>query len=214
MDKNTLGYSAILGIKEDAKLTTNQYAKAASIESPLLLSLFPGTIGGLTCGIDPLGHTVLKGDRLLRLGTIFYLSYLIFEYPQNLALQKFPVGKWMRFVVTPANPAIALTRFPSINIFLWSIALLCHAACKNFAELFVVRAILGACEGSITAGLLLSSSMFYTRTEQTLRIGYWCEFVPSLSEHQGLIEYPSVLMNGAGENCVPTVHGVSPNSTR
>ena len=39
--------------------------------------------------------------RLLRLGTIFYLGYLIFEYPQNLALQRFPVGKWMRFVVTP-----------------------------------------------------------------------------------------------------------------
>lgn len=32
------------------------------------------------------------------LGTIFYISYLVFEYPQNLALQRFPVGKWMRFV--------------------------------------------------------------------------------------------------------------------
>ena len=30
------------------------------------------------------------------LGTIFYLSYLIFEYPQNIALQRLPVGKWMR----------------------------------------------------------------------------------------------------------------------
>ena len=34
-----------------------------------------------------------------RLGTIFYLSYLVFEYPQNLALQRFPVGKWMRCVL-------------------------------------------------------------------------------------------------------------------
>ena len=53
---------------------------------------------------------------------------------------------------------------------------MCHAACKNFAGLFVVRVLLGACEGSITAGFLLTSSMFYTRKEQTLRIGYWCEF--------------------------------------
>jgi MFS transporter, ACS family, allantoate permease len=30
------------------------------------------------------------------LSTIFYLSYLLFEYPQNLALQRFPVGRWMR----------------------------------------------------------------------------------------------------------------------
>lgn len=165
---------------------------------------------GLPAISIPLAIQYLTGFWLLRLGTIFYLSYLIFEYPQNLALQKYPVGKWMRFVVTPTNPAIALTRVPSINILLWSIALLCHAACKNFAELFVVRAILGACEGSITAGLLLSSSMFYTRTEQTLRIGYWCKFVLSLSGHQGLIEHLSVLMNGTGENRVVTVHGVRP----
>ena len=30
------------------------------------------------------------------LGTIFYLSFLVFQYPQNLALQYLPVGKWMR----------------------------------------------------------------------------------------------------------------------
>jgi hypothetical protein len=41
---------------------------------------------------------------MLRLGTIFYLSYLAFEYPQNLALQRFPVGKWM-----------------SLNIFVWAV---------------------------------------------------------------------------------------------
>ncbi|THV06902.1 MFS general substrate transporter [Dendrothele bispora CBS 962.96] len=117
MDKTTLGSAAILGIREDNNLTTNQYNW---------------------------------------LGTIFYLSYLVFEYPQNLALQRFPVGKWM-----------------SVNIFIWSIALCCHAACHNFAGLFAVRLILGMCEGSITAGFMIVSSMFYTRTEQTLRVGYW-----------------------------------------
>lgn len=62
----------------------------------------------------------------------------------------------------------------SLNIFVWGIALCCHAACRNFAGLFVVRLILGMCEGSITAGFMIVSSMFYTRTEQTLRVGYWC----------------------------------------
>ncbi|KAG2144010.1 MFS general substrate transporter [Suillus cothurnatus] len=90
------------------------------------------------------------------LGTVFYLSYLLFEFPQNLALQKFPVGICI-----------------SINIFVWAVALACHAACKSFTGLLVVRMLLGACEGSITAGFLIVSSMFYTRTEQTLRVGYW-----------------------------------------
>ncbi|KAJ4475566.1 major facilitator superfamily domain-containing protein [Lentinula aciculospora] len=117
MDKTTLGYAAILGMNEEANLTTDQYNW---------------------------------------LGTIFYLSYLVFEYPQNLALQRFPVGKWM-----------------SINIFVWSVALCSHAACKSFGGLFAARFILGICEGSITAGFMIVSSMFYTRKEQTLRVGYW-----------------------------------------
>ncbi|KAH7880069.1 MFS general substrate transporter [Lentinula edodes] len=117
MDKTTLGYAAILGMKYEAHLTTDQYNW---------------------------------------LGTIFYLSYLVFEYPQNLALQRFPVGKWM-----------------SINIFVWSVALCSHAACKSFGGLFAARFILGICEGSITAGFMIVSSMFYTRKEQTLRVGYW-----------------------------------------
>ena len=62
----------------------------------------------------------------------------------------------------------------SLNIFIWGVVLCCHAACKNFAGLFVVRLFLGICEGSITAGFLIVSSMFYTRKEHTARVGYWC----------------------------------------
>ena len=35
----------------------------------------------------------------------------------------------------------------SINIFVWAVALLSHAACKSFGALFAVRFILGMCEG-------------------------------------------------------------------
>jgi len=63
----------------------------------------------------------------------------------------------------------------SCNITVWAVALGAHAACKNFADLFVVRLVLGACEGSITAGFLIVTSMFYTRNEQTIRVGWWCE---------------------------------------
>jgi hypothetical protein len=41
------------------------------------------------------------------------------------------VGKWM-----------------AINIFVWAIALMSHAACKSFGALFAVRFILGLCEGT------------------------------------------------------------------
>ena len=65
--------------------------------------------------------------------------------------------------------------FSSLNIFIWGVALCCHAACKNFASLFAVRLVLGICEGSIMSGFLIVSSMFYTRSEQTARVGYFCK---------------------------------------
>jgi len=95
-DKITLGQSAVLGI---------MYAFFyISCITPNLPFLFwrPGA------------H--LTQNQFNWLGTIFYLSYLAFEvgsnlcficwvfvhtplpqYPQNLALQKLPIGKWMRY---------------------------------------------------------------------------------------------------------------------
>ncbi|KAF9053058.1 major facilitator superfamily domain-containing protein [Panaeolus papilionaceus] len=105
-------------------------------------------------GIIPGTH--LTQNQFNWLSTIFYLSYLVFEYPQNFALQRLPVGKWI-----------------SINIFIWSVALLTHAACTSFGGLFAVRFILGMCEGAITPGFMIVTSMFYTRAEQNKRVGYW-----------------------------------------
>ncbi|KAJ7047120.1 major facilitator superfamily domain-containing protein [Mycena alexandri] len=105
-------------------------------------------------GIQQGAH--LTQNQFNWLGSIFYFSYLLFEYPQNLALQRFPVGKWM-----------------SINIFVWAVALMCHAACKSFGALFAVRFIMGLCEGAITPGFMIVTSMFYTREEQNKRVGYW-----------------------------------------
>ncbi|KXN86949.1 hypothetical protein AN958_09446 [Leucoagaricus sp. SymC.cos] len=91
-----------------------------------------------------------------QLGTIFCVSYFIFQFPQNLCLQRFPVAKWLSF-----------------NILVWGAALMAHAACKNFVGLLIARFVLGTCEGSITSGFLIVTSMFYTRSEQTLRVGWW-----------------------------------------
>ncbi|KJA18418.1 hypothetical protein HYPSUDRAFT_218219 [Hypholoma sublateritium FD-334 SS-4] len=105
-------------------------------------------------GIIPGAH--LNQNEFNWLGTVFYISFFAFQYPQNLAIQRYPVGKWM-----------------SINIFVWAIALLAHAACKSFGALLAVRFIMGICEGAITPGFLIVTGMFYTRAEQNKRVGYW-----------------------------------------
>ncbi|KAG6334445.1 hypothetical protein ID866_4646 [Astraeus odoratus] len=130
-------------------------------------------------GIETATH--LTVNQYNWLGTIFYISYLVFEYPQNLALQRFPVGKWM-----------------SINIFIWGVALSCHAACKNFTGLFIARFVLGMCEGSITAGFLIVSSMFYTRKEQTLRVGYWFLMNGTAQIISGLLAFATLHIGTSG----------------
>jgi MFS family permease len=84
--------------------------------------------------------------------------------------------EWMGFVAHLFTGLHFLKRHvSSLNIFIWAIALCGHAACRSFAGLLAVRLILGICEGSITAGFLIVSSMFYTRREYTTRVGYWCK---------------------------------------
>ncbi|KAH8106893.1 MFS general substrate transporter [Cristinia sonorae] len=113
------------------------------------------------------------------LNTAFYLFFLAFQYPQNLALQYLPVGKWMSF-----------------NIFVWSIALLCHAAAKNFGGLLAARAFLGICEGAITPGFMIVTSMFYTRKEQSQRTGYWFLMNGSAIIMLGLIAFGTLHITG------------------
>ncbi|EJC99279.1 MFS general substrate transporter [Fomitiporia mediterranea MF3/22] len=97
----------------------------------------------------------LSTDEFNTLSSAFYIGYLVFSWPQNWALQKLPVGRWLTF-----------------NIFLWSLFLGLHAVCHNFGGLFALRFLLGASEGSMTAGLMLVCGMFYTRREIGERIGW------------------------------------------
>jgi MFS family permease len=83
---------------------------------------------------------------------------------------------YMRFHGASFSEAIAAILYvSSLNIFIWGVTLCCHAACKNFAGLFAARFVLGICEGSFMAGFMIVSAMFYTRRENTTRVGYCCE---------------------------------------
>ncbi|KAG8714192.1 hypothetical protein FRC08_012262 [Ceratobasidium sp. 394] len=94
------------------------------------------------------------------LGSILYLGYLLFAFPQNVALQYFPIGKWL-----------------SLNIFIWGLAMALQSTHLSFTGLMVCRFTLGVCEGSITSGFLLVTSMFYTKKEQSSRVGYWSKLI-------------------------------------
>lgn len=98
----------------------------------------------------------LHGTQYNWLSSIFYFGYLVWAIPTNLALQRFPVAKYL-----------------GINIFLWGALLMAQAAARNFTELAVLRALSGAAEACADPAFLIITSMWYKRKDQPLKIGIW-----------------------------------------
>ncbi|KAJ3517410.1 hypothetical protein NLJ89_g522 [Agrocybe chaxingu] len=117
---------------------------------------------------------ILPGANLTQnqfnwLGTVFYLSYLAFEYPQNLALQTLPVastsssGVSLFYVMQHASLLEGSSLSGSFSA--------CAKACQPSEWLTPVG--LQSPTGAITPGFMIVTSMFYTRAEQNKRVGYW-----------------------------------------
>lgn len=114
------------------------------------------------------------------LSSIFYLGYLLAEWPQNWALQRFPVAKWL-----------------GLNIVVWGGILLLHIPCRSFAGLFVVRFLLGVAEACIVPAFLLLLSMFFTYDEQSVLMSCMWAIGNSSPITSGLMSY-GVLWIGTG----------------
>ncbi|RDW82343.1 hypothetical protein BP6252_03455 [Coleophoma cylindrospora] len=98
----------------------------------------------------------LVGSQYSWLTTIFYIGYLVGEFPMNYLFQKF-----------------SLTRVCGISIFCWGVVLLCMTAANDFKGLMVSRFLLGFFEGGVSPCFVLLTGMFYKREEQPLRNGIW-----------------------------------------
>ena len=110
----------------------------------------------------------LNQNQFNWLGTVFYLSYFAFQvrisrfkriYTHHLtyilpasthktSLSRNSPSANGEGAHTSAFQLPSLTGMNSINIFVWAVALLSHAACKSFGALLAVRFILGMCEGA------------------------------------------------------------------
>lgn len=121
-----------------------------------MLQSIDKTTLGYAAVFDLKTETHLVGTEYSWLGSIFYLGYLVWEYPTSILLQKLPVG-----------------RFMSVTVIVWGGILMCHAACHNFASLAAVRTFLGVFEASVNPACMLIFSMWYKRSEQPFRMGIW-----------------------------------------
>lgn len=101
----------------------------------------------------------LKGTNYQWLGSMFYVGYLVWEYPTSYLLQRLPLAKWSSF-----------------NIIMWGGVLCLMAPTKNFGGGLAVRFFLGVFEAAVSPGFALFTSQWYTREEQSARTAIWFSF--------------------------------------
>ncbi|VUC26107.1 unnamed protein product [Clonostachys rosea] len=107
-------------------------------------------------GIRDDTHLDPKSQQYSWVSSIFYAGYILWEFPTTYLLRRLPIGK-----------------YTSANIVLWGIILTLHAVASDYAGLLTVRFLLGVFEATVTPSFVIITSMWYRKTEQGRRTGYW-----------------------------------------
>ncbi|KAK0472893.1 MFS general substrate transporter [Armillaria novae-zelandiae] len=95
--------------------------------------------------------TGLVGQQYSWLTTVFYLTYMCFEFPSNILLQRWRMGKTLYALIC------------------WGVVVLCIGFSKNFKHLVALRALQGFFECCISPGFILIIGSWYTRREHSSR---------------------------------------------
>ncbi|KAL8998966.1 MAG: hypothetical protein Q9169_002072 [Polycauliona sp. 2 TL-2023] len=111
--------------------------------------------------------------------SILFVTYLLSEVPSNLVLKKFTPSRWISFITTS-----------------WGIIATLTGITQNYAGLIVCRLLLGLVEGGLFPGATVYLTLFYTKRELALRIGYLFISAAIAGALGGLLAYGIGFMDG------------------
>ncbi|KAK4544782.1 hypothetical protein LTR36_004031 [Oleoguttula mirabilis] len=123
----------------------------------------------------------LEGHRYSWVAAIFNFGYLFWAIPANLMIQRLPIGK-----------------YTGTMILIWRIILCCHAALQAYAGILVLRFLLGMFEAGISPAIMSIVAMFYSRSEQPLRMCIFLGFNGMSKMVGSLLGYGLGHVNDAG----------------
>ncbi|OTB02783.1 hypothetical protein M426DRAFT_191565 [Hypoxylon sp. CI-4A] len=96
--------------------------------------------------------TGLVGQQYSWLTTIFYITYMCFEFPSNILLQRYLMGRTL-----------------SCYMLCWGVVVLSIGFAQNFTQLVTLRALQGLFECCISPGFILVVGSWYTTREHASR---------------------------------------------
>ncbi|WVW87147.1 hypothetical protein I302_109204 [Kwoniella bestiolae CBS 10118] len=123
----------------------------------------------------------ITGSRYTLVVAIFFVPYIIFEFPSNFLL------KWM-------GPRVMLTR---ITV-LWGIVTMCTAACTTYGGLVACRICLAIAEAGFFPGVIMYLCFWYKPEERGARIAVFLGFVSVSGATGGLIATACSYLNHKG----------------
>jgi sugar phosphate permease len=97
----------------------------------------------------------LHGSQYQTAVSILFVTYLLSEVPSNLLLKKFRPSRWISFIATS-----------------WGIIATLTGIVQSYRGLIACRILLGLVEGGLFPGMAVYLTIFYTKKEIALRIGY------------------------------------------
>ena len=113
----------------------------------------------------------LVGNRYQWLLTIFYITYIVFEF-QALMWKIVPPHMWLAFTV-----------------FCWGLFATCQAATVNWAGMMALRFFLGISEAGFGPGIPYLLSFYYLRHEVGVRIAVFLSAAPLSTSFSGALAY-------------------------
>lgn len=125
---------------------------------------------------DDLGMT---GDQFQTAVSLLFVTYILSELPSNLVIKKFTPSRWLSFLTTA-----------------WGITATLTGITQSYGGLIACRLVLGALEGGLFPGLTIYLTLFYTRREIALRVGYLFVSAAISGSVGGLLAYGIGFMDG------------------
>ncbi|KAH7367765.1 high-affinity nicotinic acid transporter [Plectosphaerella cucumerina] len=121
----------------------------------------------------------MTGNQFQIAVSVLFVTYILSETPSNLVIKYFTPSKYLAFLTVS-----------------WGVVATLTGIVQNYAGLLACRVILGALEGGLFPGLAIYLTMFYTKREYALRIGYLFVSAAIAGSMGGLLAYCIGLMDG------------------
>ncbi|PHH77823.1 hypothetical protein CDD80_151 [Ophiocordyceps camponoti-rufipedis] len=112
--------------------------------------------------------------------SILFVTYLALEVPSNLVLKLFTPRRWLAAIVTA-----------------WGLVATLSALVRSYGGLVACRLLLGALEAGLFPGLNVYLTLFYTKRELALRVGYLFVSAAAAGALGGLLAYGIGHLDGA-----------------